>query len=175
MDQNNDAELTKLYEENGLFAKIIDTPAEEAFRRGFTIKGDAPEDVKENVMGVLEWGKRVNYEHPGWKKRSKKSLEAWYSYVEGIQNSMVKANLWQLLFIVFWSYVNIGILPKLPKFDVEFEPLWYIKPMEQAEIDRAKAEQQMSEAQTAAIYVEMGSIAPKEVRRRLRKKKNRST
>lgn len=47
--------LTQLYEENGLFAKIIDTPAEEAFRRGFRIKGDISADGKEYATDCLEW------------------------------------------------------------------------------------------------------------------------
>lgn len=50
-----DIQLTKLYEGNGLFAKIIDTPAEEAFRCGFSIKGDAPDDVVENAADLLDW------------------------------------------------------------------------------------------------------------------------
>lgn len=51
----DDRELTQFYEGNGLFAKIIDTPAEEAFRCGFTIKGVVPGDGIENAVDLLEW------------------------------------------------------------------------------------------------------------------------
>ncbi len=56
MERNEaDRLLTQLYEGNGLFAKIIDTPAEEAFRRGFTIKGDISGDGIEYALDCLEW------------------------------------------------------------------------------------------------------------------------
>ena len=38
--RDEDRALTRLYEENGLFAKIIDAPAEEAFRAGYSILGN---------------------------------------------------------------------------------------------------------------------------------------
>ena len=47
--------LTQLYEGNGLFAKIIDAPAEEAFRQGFTINGDISGDGIEYATDCLEW------------------------------------------------------------------------------------------------------------------------
>ena len=36
----DDGDLIALYEGNGLFAKIIDTPAEEATRRSPTLRGN---------------------------------------------------------------------------------------------------------------------------------------
>lgn len=54
MERDEDMELTRLYEGSGLFAKIIDIPAEETFRCGFAIKGDAPGDVVENAVELLE-------------------------------------------------------------------------------------------------------------------------
>lgn len=96
-------------------------------------------------------------------------LESWYSYIEELQKGMVKQNLWRLLSIIFQAEVNAGALPRLPKFDVEFLPLWYSDDLKQAHIGLKKAERQMSEAQTAAMYVGMGVVSRKEVRRGLKK------
>lgn len=55
--ERNDADrlLTQLYEGNGLFAKIIDTPADEAFRNGVIIKGNISADGIEYATDYLEW------------------------------------------------------------------------------------------------------------------------
>lgn len=53
--KESDRLLTQLYEDNGLFAKIIDTPVEEAFRYGFVINGNVAGDVVENAMERLDW------------------------------------------------------------------------------------------------------------------------
>lgn len=53
-----DETLSMLYEGNGLFAKIIDAPAEEAFKRGFTLE-DVSDDDLENfyreALDELDW------------------------------------------------------------------------------------------------------------------------
>ena len=43
----SDEFLSMFYEENGLFAKIIDTPAEEAVRRGFELDGISDRKIKD--------------------------------------------------------------------------------------------------------------------------------
>lgn len=53
--KESDLLLTQLYEGNGLFAKIIDTPAEEAFSSGFTIKGEISRDGIEYATEYLDW------------------------------------------------------------------------------------------------------------------------
>lgn len=123
------------------------------------------------IPEIVLWGKPIDYERPGqmWRQHDDTSMGAWYSYVEGIQNGMVKTNLWRLLSIIFRAEVNAGVLSRLPKFNVEFKPLWSIDAVDLADIDLEKAERQRSEAQAAAMYVGMGVIAPKDVRRRLRK------
>ena len=50
--------LTMFYEGNGLFAKIIDTPAEEAVKNGFTMKGLKDQDLEEfynDALDDLDW------------------------------------------------------------------------------------------------------------------------
>lgn len=46
--------LTTIYEGNGLFAKIIDTPAEEAIKHGFTLKDVSDKAVEEFVTEALD-------------------------------------------------------------------------------------------------------------------------
>ena len=48
-----DMQLTSLYEGNGLFARIIDTPAEEALKHGFDLGLNSP-DVESFVKKSLD-------------------------------------------------------------------------------------------------------------------------
>lgn len=56
-----DIMLTSYYEGNGLFAKIIDTPADEALKRGFDLKlkDDAIQTFIEDKMDELEWEEKA--------------------------------------------------------------------------------------------------------------------
>ena len=53
--------LTGLYEGNGLFSKIIDTPAEEALKHGFdlNLKSDELNAFVEDALDDLEWEERA--------------------------------------------------------------------------------------------------------------------
>ena len=54
----SDGFLCQLYEENGLFARIIDAPAEEAVEHGFHLKGIPRhiENVAAETLDKLGWG-----------------------------------------------------------------------------------------------------------------------
>lgn len=56
-----DMQLTGLYEGNGLFSKIIDTPAEEALKHGFdlNLKSDELNAFVEDALDDLEWEGRA--------------------------------------------------------------------------------------------------------------------
>lgn len=56
-----DMQLTGLYEGNGLFSKIIDTPAEEALKHGFdlNLKSDEVNAFVEDALDDLEWEERA--------------------------------------------------------------------------------------------------------------------
>lgn len=56
-----DMQLTGLYEGNGLFSKIIDTPAEEALKRGFdlNLKSDELNAFVEDALDDLEWDEKA--------------------------------------------------------------------------------------------------------------------
>lgn len=56
-----DMQLTGLYEGNGLFSKIIDTPAEEALKHGFdlNLKNDEVNAFVEGALDELEWEEKA--------------------------------------------------------------------------------------------------------------------
>lgn len=56
-----DMQLTGLYESNGLFSKIIDTPAEEALKHGFdlNLKSDEVNAFVEDALDDLEWEEKA--------------------------------------------------------------------------------------------------------------------
>ena len=56
-----DMQLTGLYEGNGLFSKIIDTPAEEALKHGFdlNLKSDELSAFVEDALDDLEWEEKA--------------------------------------------------------------------------------------------------------------------
>lgn len=56
-----DMQLTGLYEDNGLFSKIIDTPAEEALKHGFdlNLKSDELNAFVEDALDDLEWEEKA--------------------------------------------------------------------------------------------------------------------
>lgn len=56
-----DMQLTGLYEGNGLFSKIIDTPAEEALKHGFdlNLKSDEVNAFVEDALYDLEWEEKA--------------------------------------------------------------------------------------------------------------------
>lgn len=56
-----DMQLTSLYESNGLFSKIIDTPSEEAVKHGFTlnISNKEIDNFIEKALDDLEWEEKA--------------------------------------------------------------------------------------------------------------------
>ena len=53
-----DQELTEFYEQNGLFARIIDAPAEEAVKHGFELEGLEDDEIKDFIdecLDELDW------------------------------------------------------------------------------------------------------------------------
>lgn len=56
-----DMQLTRLYEGNGLFSKIIDAPAEEALKHGFdlNLKSDELNAFVEDALDDLEWEEKA--------------------------------------------------------------------------------------------------------------------
>lgn len=127
------------------------------------------------VTGIPEivlWGKPIDYERPGqmWRTQARSTLENWYSFIGSIQTGMVKNNLLRLLSIILRAGIYSGELDKLPHFDIEFSPLWCVDALDLADIDLAKAQQDLAKAKTAQLYMDMGVIQPGEVRKSLYRK-----
>lgn len=58
----SDVDLTTMYQDGGLFSKIIDAPAEEAVKKGFDtgITDDAAREYIEDTMAWLEWDENIS-------------------------------------------------------------------------------------------------------------------
>ena len=80
---------------------------------------------------------------------------------------MLKSNLRYLLSIIFQAGVATGEVDKIPKIKPNFNPLWSLSELEQAQLEQAKATTQQTKANTAQIYVNMQVIDPSEVRKKL--------
>ena len=50
----SDSELSEFYEQNGLFARVIDAPAEEAVKHGFEIEGLEDDNIKDFLFECLD-------------------------------------------------------------------------------------------------------------------------
>lgn len=99
----------------------------------------------------------------------KATLESWYSFVEGIQTTMLKGNLRYLLKIIFQAAVNRCELAEVPPLHVEFSSLWLSDELERAEAEHQRAEAQLRRASAAQTYVGMGALHPGELRSGARK------
>ena len=97
-------------------------------------------------------------------------FENYYNYVQRIQKRMLRSNLRYLLGVIFQAGVNSGEVEKVPKIDVEFNPLWSLSDMEKEQLEQAKIATQTARAQAAQLYVGMEVMTAAEVRRALAKK-----
>jgi len=91
-------------------------------------------------------------------------LEPWYNFVDGIRETMLKANLRHLLQIILQAAVNRRELDELPPLNVEFLPLWSLDALEQAEAEHKQAEAQLHRANAARSYFDMGALASPEIK-----------
>ena len=96
-------------------------------------------------------------------------FEAYYNYVERIQKRMMKSNLRYLLSILFQAGKTTGEVGDVPKIKIQFNPLWSLSELEQAQLDQTKAATQLTKAQVASTYAQMQVLDPEEIRKRLAK------
>lgn len=94
-------------------------------------------------------------------------MENYYNFVGRIQKRMLKSNLRYMLSIVFQAGVATGEIVEIPKIKPEFNALWSLSELEQAQLENQKASTQQVKANTAQLYVDMGAIDPSEVRAKL--------
>ena len=92
-------------------------------------------------------------------------LENYYNMVERIQKNNLKKNTRTVVNMLLKQLIAEGeISGELPKFKIEFAPLWSLSDQEQANVDSVKANTEAIKANTANVYVGMGALDPEEVR-----------
>ena len=91
-------------------------------------------------------------------------LENYYNYVGHIQKSMLEHNLRYLLKLILRSCTFAGVIHTIPKYSLEFNPLWSYTALEKANIEKVKADTAFVKAQTAQAYIMMGALDPTEIR-----------
>ena len=94
-------------------------------------------------------------------------MENYYNFVDKIRETMIYHNLQYIVDAISVCGVNQGQFEELPRYKVEFEPLWNMSEQEQAQVDQTKAQTAQTKAYTAQIYIDMGVLEPREVRKGL--------
>ncbi len=94
-------------------------------------------------------------------------MENYYTFVRKIQKLNLKRNLGTLINVILAVGKYKGELKEIPKFKLEFKPLWSLSEKEQAEVGKVKADTELVKAQAAQVYVDMQALDASEVRERL--------
>lgn len=106
----------------------------------------------------------------GMSATGQSDLENYYNFVQRIQKRMLRSNLRYLLGIIFQAGVANGEIEKVPKIDIEFNPLWSMSDMEKEQLEQAKIATQTARANAAASYVQLNVLTAAEVRKALAEK-----
>lgn len=116
-----------------------------------------------NIPQTILFGQAVG----GMSSTDDTSMENYYNYIERIQRRMLKSNLRYLLSIIFQAGLATGEVDEIPKLKIEFNPLWSLSDLEQADLEQKREQVKFTRAQTAQIYVNMQAVDPSEVRQKL--------
>lgn len=116
-----------------------------------------------NIPQTILFGQSVG----GMSSTDDTSMENYYNYIERIQRRMLKSNLRYLLSIIFQAGLATGEVDEIPKLKIEFNPLWSLSDLEQADLEQKREQAKFTRAQTAQIYVNMQAVDPSEVRQKL--------
>lgn len=103
----------------------------------------------------------------GMNSTGQSDMENYYNYVERIQKRMLRSNLRYLLSVIFQAGLYTHEVEEIPNIKIKFNSLWSSTEKEQIELEQQKAALQQTKAQTAQVYVDMGSIDPTEIRKKL--------
>lgn len=104
----------------------------------------------------------------GMNATGESDLENYYSFIDKIRESQIKDNLCSLIDGIIQIGINNKELTERPDYELEFEPLWNEKESERATIDQTRAQTDLTIAQTAQLYIDMGVLDPAEERKRLK-------
>lgn len=94
-------------------------------------------------------------------------MENYYTFVRKIQKLNLKNNLGTLIDAILAAGKYKGEFEEVPYYKLKFNPLWSLSDMEQASVDKTKAETEFTKAQTTQVYVDMQALEPSEVRKSL--------
>lgn len=103
----------------------------------------------------------------GMNATGESDFENYYNFVARIQKRMMKSNLRYLLSILFQAGQQTGEIDDVPPIKLEFNPLWSLSELEQADLEQKRASIQQTRAATAQTYVNMQVLDPSEVRKKL--------
>ena len=99
-------------------------------------------------------------------------MENYYGYCGSIQKVVLKPGVSRLLDVIFTAAKNIGQIDKVPKFKVNFNPLWKLSETEEANLDKSRADATFVRAQAASLYLTNQVLSPEEVREGLKTSKD---
>lgn len=94
-------------------------------------------------------------------------LTNYYDYVGQIQNPNIVANLHRLVDIILAVGKNDGVFMGIPDHEITANPLWNMDDKEEAELEQARAQAELTKAQATQIYVDLQVLDPQEVRKSL--------
>ncbi len=156
----------------GLMGTIaIDGDGEEYEFRNITLTG--ARDIIDSTCNMLSavtnipQTKLFGRSPAGENSTGESDLENYYDYVGNIQTQMLKNNQKCLIDAILIAGQRKGIYKELPEYKLEFNPLWSLTEVQQADVDAKKAETEKKRAETAKTYVDMQAIIPEEVRKTL--------
>lgn len=105
----------------------------------------------------------------GMNATGQSDLENWYSYVARIQKRNLRGNLRYLLSVIFQAGLYTKEVKEVPDINIEFNPLWSLSDLQQADLELKREQVKKTRAETAQIYIDMQAIDPSEVRNNLAK------
>ncbi len=154
----------------GLMGTIaIDGDGEEYEFRNITLTG--ARDIIDSTCNMLSavtnipQTKLFGRSPAGENATGESDLENYYDYVGNIQTQMIKNNQKTLIDAIIIAGQRKGIYTEPPEYKLEFNPLWSLTEVQQADVDAKKAETEKKKAETAKTYVDMQAIIPEEVRK----------
>lgn len=97
------------------------------------------------------------------------SMENYYNFVDRIRRRMLRPNLRYLLSVIFQAGVSTGEISKVPPINIEFDPLWSLNELQQADLELKRSQIKQTNANTSMVYMGQQVVSPEEVRKSIAK------
>lgn len=149
----------------------IDSEGEDYDFRNVTLTG--AKDIMDSTCNMLSavtnipQTKLFGRSPAGENSTGESDLENYYDYVGNIQTQMLKGNLKTLIDIILAVGQKKSICQEIPKYQLNFNPLWSLTEVQQADVDAKKAGTEKTKAEIAKIYIDMQAVLPEEIRKKL--------